>query len=156
MSHFCGFEHCKIDANGRIKLPSEMLKEFLIRESNGGVVFRCLPEGALALYPKTEYDRMLAQLQEEERNPLRSLAKRRELRYEGTWSCNGKISPQGRITLPNEFRKFAALELGEECIVTGSSAGVEFWNPERWQKELQEMQLFHLQEGEREMRGERS
>lgn len=156
MSHFCGFEHCKIDANGRIKLPPEMLREFLTREVDGGVVFRCLPEGALALYPKSEYEKMLSQLrEEEEKNPLRSLAKRRELRYEGAWSCNGKISPQGRITLPNEFRKFASLELGQECIITGSSAGVEFWAPDKWQKELEEMQQFHLLTGEREMRGER-
>lgn len=155
MPHFCGFEHCKLDANGRIKLPPEMLKEFLDREPEGEVVLRCLPEGALGLYTQKAYEIMLSELVNEAKTPLNSLARRRELRYEGAWSFRCKISPQGRITLPAGFRKFAALELGEPCIVTGSTTGVEFWNCDRWQKELENMQSFYLDAGEREMRGEK-
>ena len=155
MSHFCGVEHCKIDANGRVKLPPEFLREFLLREPSGSGFLRCLPEGALALYPQTQYEKMLALLQAEEANPLKSLAKRRELRYEGAWSCFCRISPQGRVTLPENFRKFALLVTGENCIVAGSSAGIEFWNRASWQKELEAMQEFYNDSGRNERMGEK-
>ena len=104
MLAFCGQDRILIDANGRFKLPPHLIEDFLA-DGNGDVVFYCLPEGALAIYPEKVYTQMRKRDDDDIRKAGMSMLKRRDLRRFGAWSTSAKITPQGRLTLPGEFRQ---------------------------------------------------
>ena len=150
MPAFCGQDRILIDANGRFKLPPRLIEDFLA-DGNGDVVFYCLPEGALAIYPEKIY----AQMRQREADDIRlaglSMLKRRDLRRFGAWSASAKITPQGRLTLPTEFRANSKLEPGTEAIIVGVEIGAEVWNLKRWQDELELINEHDLNRGDLEM-----
>ena len=45
------------------------------------------------------------------------------------------ISPQGRITLPGDFRKRAGIDQTPDVVVVGVEVGVEIWSLQRWNEE---------------------
>jgi DNA-binding transcriptional regulator/RsmH inhibitor MraZ len=150
MPAFCGQDRILIDANGRFKLPPRLIEDFLA-DGNGDVVFYCLPEGALAIYPEKIY----AQMRQREADDIRlagmSMLKRRDLRRFGAWSASAQITPQGRLTLPQEFRQPTLLDAGCEAIVIGVEIGVEIWNLKRWQDELKLINDHEIDRGDLEL-----
>ena len=149
MLAFCGLDRCSVDANGRIKLSPRVIEDFTRRGND--VVLHCLPEGAVAVYPEDIYLEMRRSVPDPAQRAAESMVFRRTLRRFGAWSQSEKISAQGRITLPAEYREHAGLVPGGEVMVVGNEIGVELWNRERWLKE-QEMIMEHAREkGEREM-----
>ena len=150
MLAFCGQDRILIDANGRFKLPPRLIEDFLA-DGNGDVVFYCLPEGALAIYPERVYAEMRRRDADDIRKAGMSMLKRRDLRRFGAWSASAKITPQGRLTLPNEFRESAALATGSEAIIIGVEIGVELWNLKRWQSELELIDNHEIDRGDLEM-----
>ena len=140
MLAFCGQDRILIDANGRFKLPPHFIADFLA-DGNGDVVFYCLPEGALAIYPEKVYAEMRTRCNEDIRKAGMSMLKRRDLRRFGAWSASAAITPQGRLTLPSEFRQNTLLEPGAEAVVVGVEIGVEIWNAEKFDREMQEIDL---------------
>ena len=139
-----------IDANGRFKLPVHLIEDFL-SDGNGDVVFYCLPEGALAIYPEKVYAEMRRRDADDIRKAGMSMLKRRDLRRFGAWSASAKITPQGRLTLPNEFRQSTMLEPGTEAIIVGVEIGVEIWNLKRWQSELELINNHEIDRGDLEL-----
>ncbi len=135
MTGFCGQDRCLIDANGRLKLPPRVEQAFR-RAGALEIVFHCLPEGALAVYPIAFWEQLRA---EEAKDALRTAASiviRRQLRRFGALTQVETLSNQGRITIPAGFRSLVALEPGTEAVVVGCEVGVEIWNSGRWQEEL--------------------
>ena len=150
MLAFCGQDRILIDANGRFKLPVHLIEDFL-SDGNGDVVFYCLPEGALAIYPEKVYAEMRRRDADDIRKAGMSMLKRRDLRRFGAWSASAKITPQGRLTLPNEFRQSTMLEPGTEAIIVGVEIGVELWNIERYEAEQKQIIAHELERGRLEM-----
>ena len=150
MLAFCGQDRVLIDANGRVKLPVHFIDDFLA-DGRGDVVFYCLPEGALAIYPEQVYSEMRRRDTEDIRAAGMSMLKRRDLRRFGAWSASAQITRQGRLTLPQEFRQPTGLEAGCEAIIIGNEIGIEIWNLERWQKELQLINEHEINRGELEL-----
>ncbi len=135
MPAFCGQDQCLIDANGRLKLPPQVIDDFF-NSGGGRIVFFCLPEGALALYPEAVYQEMRAREPGAVKQAATSLLERRTMRYFGAMSQSCEITRQGRITVPGAFRTMTGLNPGTQAWVIGSEIGVEIWTDERWQKEL--------------------
>ena len=149
MLEFCGTDKCQMDANGRVKLSPRVLEDFA--RSGGDVVLHCLPEGAVAVYPEKIY---LAMRQTESNAAERagqSMVFRREQRRFGAWSTSQKISAQGRITIPPEYRDFAGLTAAGSVVVAGVEIGVEIWDSARWQEEQLKMMEHAREKGEREL-----
>ena len=132
MLSFCGIDKCSVDANGRIKLSPRVIEDFSSR--GGDVVLHCLPEG---------------------NNPAEragdSIVFRRTLRRFGAWSQSGKISAQGRITLPQMFKEHAGIENGTDAVVVGIEIGVELWSLERWEAEQRKIMEHSMKKDELEM-----
>jgi DNA-binding transcriptional regulator/RsmH inhibitor MraZ len=150
MLAFCGQDRCSVDANGRVKLSPRVLKDFS-EQSGEEVVIRCLPEGAIGIYPEDIY----LQMRRDEARPAEraasSMLYRRTLRHFGALSQPEKISAQGRLTLPAAYREHADLGPGTEAVVIGVEIGIEIWNGERWARELEEVNSHIMEKGEREM-----
>ncbi len=135
MLAFCGQDRCLMDGNGRIKLNSRHVADFLAR-SSGELVLHGLPEGALAVYPEEIYNDM-------RRNELNNIDRlagsyvaRRSMRRFGALTLPGRITGQGRVTIPQEFREYADLSCGREVMVIGVEIGVELWNIDRYRQEM--------------------
>lgn len=150
MLAFCGQDRILIDANGRFKLPAHLIEDFL-SAGTGDVVFYCLPEGALAIYPEQIYSEMRKRTAEDIQQAGMSMLKRRTLRRFGAWSSAARITPQGRLTLPHEFRNSTMLEPGSEAVIIGVEIGVEIWNLKRWQTEQQLIQSHEMERGDLEL-----
>lgn len=150
MLYFCGQDKVLIDANGRIKFNSRVLSDFV---ANGGldVVLHCLPEGAVAIYPESAYSKMRNDEPKIAEMASTSIVYRRIMRRFGSLSKSEKISAQGRITIPIQYRQYADLEPGSEALIIGCEIGIEIWNAERWIKELEILNEHAKEKGEREM-----
>lgn len=140
MLEFCGEERCRIDANGRIRLTQRWVDDFL-RKCNGEVVMYVLPEGAVALYPEETYREMRAREIADADNVGASFAARRSLRRYGSLTMSTVLTRQGRVTLPERFRKLTGLQPGVEACVVGVEIGVEIWSAEKFDAEMDEADL---------------
>ncbi len=150
MLSFCGLDKAVVDANGRLRFNPKTVTDFMKR-GGGEVVLHCVPEGALAVYPEDVYLKM----REDQLNPAEkasnSFVYRRELRRFGSMSQSESISSQGRITIPESYRQYAAIQPGQEVMVVGCEIGVEIWNLERWENEFNDMNKHVREKGEIEI-----
>ena len=149
MPAFCGTDKCQMDANGRVKLSPHVLEDFA--RSGGDVVLHCLPEGAVAVYPEKIFEAMRRTDGNAAEQAGRSMVYRREQRRFGAWSCSQRISAQGRVTVPPEFRDFAGLATSGSVVVAGVEIGIEIWDAARWQEEQRRMMEHARKKGEQEM-----
>ena len=119
-----------IDQSGRLKLGTDYLTVFSKQKYQA--VLLCNFDGALAIYPKSEWDRYLkeiyAQIDEEKEQDRH---RKRNILY---FSKEVKISNQGRITVPINFRRRCLLEAGANVMVGGNGECIEVWNLENWDK----------------------
>lgn len=152
MFAFNGIDKSLLDSNGRIKLSPRVLGDFARTGNN--VVLHCLPEGAVAVYPEEVFLQMRNEKADAARKAANSLLFRRELRRFSAWSTQAVISPQGRITIPGEYREFAELAVSENVMVVGVEIGVEIWNCERWKAEQDCVMKHAIEKGENEMIGD--
>lgn len=134
MIAFCGYDRCSIDSNGRLKLSPSVLSDF--GGTGAGLVLRCLPEGCIAVYPEAYFQKMRQAGSEGSAALAASSALyRRNLRMLNAMSSPVSISPQGRITLPGDFRKLAGIDQTPDVVVVGVEVGVEIWSLQRWNEE---------------------
>lgn len=147
MLSFCGTDRCLMDANGRIKFSPRVLEDFA--RSGSEVVLHCLPEGAVAVYPEKVYEAMRNAEPNAAERAGKSMLFRREQRRFGAWSMPCRISTQGRITVPPEYRDFAGLSAN--VIVVGVEIGVEIWDRARWMEEQKNIMEHAREKGEREL-----
>ena len=150
MLAFCGHDCCSIDANGRIKFSPSVLKDF-DDKCRGDIVLHCLPEGGIAVYPEDIYLEMRRHEEAPAARAATSLVFRRSMRRFGAMSKSDKISRQGRITIPAAYRTYAALDSGVDVSIVGVEIGVEIWNTERWNEEINKINEHVKEKGMREM-----
>ena len=120
---FMGEYHHSIDAKGIMIVPSK------VRDGLGEnfIVTRGL-DGCLFLYPKVEWDKIIAKYKE-----LPDTKDKRQFMrifLSGATIC--EYDKQGRINIPNPLIEFAKLE--KDCIIIGVDEKLEIWSKERWEE----------------------
>lgn len=151
MLSFCGEEKCTVDANGRLKLPQQFIDSFFDQDKSSEIVLHCLDEGALALYPVATFKEMRCRELQQQDRIANSLLMRRNLRRFGAMSCSEMISRQGRITIPESYRSRCELVCSSSVIVVGIEIGVEIWNIDRWNRELEAISSYEKLRAEAEI-----
>ena len=153
MLSFCGTDKCLLDGNGRLKFSPEVLADF--GGPGMGVVMRCLPEGCIAVYPETYFQKMRRGSGADSASlTASSVLYRRQLRALNASSSAVTISPQGRITLPEDFRKHAGVDQLPDVMVVGIEVGVEIWSLPRWKEEEALLNAHYAARDELEMKGD--
>ncbi|MGI6355495.1 MAG: hypothetical protein GX937_06040 [Lentisphaerae bacterium] len=135
---FNGRNKCTLDANGRIKLPPYMMFDFGAT-GNRSVVFYCLPEGCLGIFPAAQWEVYCRQLDSDSDMVLTDPKLRRQRRRIGAMSQSDEISNQGRVTIPTSMREFFGFEAGDEMVIVGAGTWVEVWKAGDWEREMHEM-----------------
>lgn len=134
MIEFCGYDKCMIDGNGRLKLSPALLADF--GGAGAGLVLRRLPEGCIAVYTEAYFQTMRQAGREESATMAATSALyRRKLRMINAMSFPVTISPQGRITLPADFRTYIGVDQSAEVVIAGVDYGAEIWSLQRWNEE---------------------
>ncbi len=119
---FLGRYAHSLDAKGRLAIPArfrEALAEGLVLTRG---IDRCL-----SLYPMAAW---LPLAERVSALPITDPDARNFRRMVFAEAVNLELDAQGRILVPPELRRYAALE--REAVVVGVHTAIEVWSPERW------------------------
>ncbi|MDX1627218.1 MAG: division/cell wall cluster transcriptional repressor MraZ [Fulvivirga sp.] len=130
MAFFTSEYECKIDAKGRMMLPSK-IKSSLPESSGNELVVRRGFEPCLILYPMVEYKKIYTKIAGlNEFNAEYRKLQRNFFRGSATVELDGT----GRLLIPKLMKSYAQLE--KDAVVVGMGNKVEIWNPELYEKHL--------------------
>jgi len=124
MTNFIGEFDCKLDAKGRLMVPSGLRKQ-LSPEANESFVVNRGFEKCLVLYPKNDWDRVSAEV-----NQLNQYVKKNRdfIRYFYRGATELGLDGTGRILLPKRLQEYGAI--GKEVVLFAYSDRIEIWNKE--------------------------
>ena len=123
---------CKVDAKGRLRLPSGLLDQLPQDEKDLFVVNRGF-EQCLNLYPKKVWDQKTVQVNELNDFDLES---RRFKRAFFNGAAHLKKDGSDRVNLPNELLKFAGAT-GGEVVLAAMNDRVEVWSAANWKAQME-------------------
>ncbi len=122
MTNFIGEFDCKLDAKGRLMVPSGLRKQ-LNPEANESFVLNRGFEKHLVLYPKNEWDRISSEV-----NQLNRYVKKNRdfIRYFYRGATELSLDGAGRLLLPKRLQEYGGIE--KEVVLFAYSDRVEVWD----------------------------
>jgi MraZ protein len=122
MANFIGEFECKIDAKGRIMIPSGLRKQLDPAAQERFVLNRGF-EKCLVLYPKNEWEDISAEV-----NKLNQYVKKNRefVRYFYRGASELGLDTTGRILFPKRMLDYAAVE--KEVVLFAYSNRIEVWD----------------------------
>lgn len=146
MTFFTSEYECKLDAKGRLVLPSRIKAQ--LPEGGQELVIRRGFEQCLILYPMVEFKKVfskisgLSEFNEEYRKLQRNF-------FSGTVTV--ELDSNGRLLIPKSMLTYATVD--KDAILVGMGNKVEIWNPSIYEKhqisdpgELSKLAQKHLEE----------
>ncbi len=126
---FGTFQHT-IDDKGRLTLPARWRSELA-----GGVVVTRGLDKCLFVFPKTKFEKIAAEIDQQgiELGDIRAWA-----RYFLGMAIAVEADRQGRILIPQALRDLASLD--GEVVVVGVASRIEVWNPQRHHEANQQIE----------------
>lgn len=127
MAFFSGEYESKLDAKGRLVLPSR-IKSNLPETSAGNIVITKGFETCLVIYSLPEWNKILSKISglsdfnDEQRNLQRNLISR---------STEAELDNIGRFVLPKKMIEYAKLE--GDVTILGVGNKIEVWNPKLYE-----------------------
>lgn len=131
MINLLGEYDCKIDAKGRLSLPTGLKKQLESLVHEGFVVNRDIHEKCLVLYPQQEWDKVSAQLAKLNRFIRKNALFIRKFNNGATPI---QVDGSGRILIPKPLAAHAMLQ--KEVTVIGNGERVEIWSKEQYNEML--------------------
>ncbi|WP_026903812.1 division/cell wall cluster transcriptional repressor MraZ [Pedobacter glucosidilyticus] len=130
MSHLIGEFDCKLDAKGRLMVPSGLKKQLPAADAEGLVINRGF-EKHLVIYSKAEWDKVTAELaqlnQYEEKN-------RKFIRYFTRGATELSLDASGRVLLPKSLLEYA--DIGAEVVLSCQFNKIEVWAKDAYDAQL--------------------
>lgn len=127
MTRFLGEFECKLDAKGRLSLPSGLRKQ-LSPEAKDKFVLNRGFENCLALYPMNEWEKISAEV-----NQLNMYVKKnREFaRYFYRGASELELDAAGRLLLPKRMSEYAGID--KDIILSAWHNKIEIWSKEKFE-----------------------
>ncbi|HET8829434.1 MAG TPA: division/cell wall cluster transcriptional repressor MraZ [Pelobium sp.] len=130
MSHLIGEFDCKLDAKGRLMVPSGLKKQLPLADTEGLVVNRGF-ETYLTIYTKAEWDKITAQLAQ--LNPFEK--KTREfIRYFTRGATVLNLDASGRVLLPKPLLEYAGIK--GEVVLSCQFDKIEVWAKDTYDSQM--------------------
>ncbi|MCB0371012.1 MAG: division/cell wall cluster transcriptional repressor MraZ [Flavobacteriales bacterium] len=122
MANFIGEFECKIDAKGRVMIPSGLRKQLDPAAQERFVLNRGF-EKCLVLYPKNEWEEISAEV-----NKLNQYVKKNRefVRYFYRGASELGLDTTGRILFPKRMLDYAAVE--KDVVLFAYSNRIEVWD----------------------------
>ncbi len=130
MSHFLGEFDCKLDAKGRMMIPSSLKKQLPEAEREGLVINRGF-ERHLVIYTKKEWDRIT-----EELSRLNSYEKKSRdfIRYFTRGATELTLDSANRILFPKSLTEYAGI--GSEVVLSCQLNKIEVWAKDAYEAQM--------------------
>ena len=119
---FLGTHFPKLDAKGRIILPSRFREEL-----SDGLVLTKGQDHCLVLWPRAGFDTYAAELRTQAQANARVRAMTRIF---FSTAFDDSLDAQGRLTVPPVLREYAGLD--RELTVVGADTRIEIWSTSAW------------------------
>lgn len=130
MAHFLGEFDCKLDAKGRMMIPSNLKKQMPESEHEGLVINRGF-EKHLVVYTKKEWDKITDELsllnQYEKKN-------REFIRYFTRGASILSVDSAGRVLLPKSLLDYAGIDA--EVVLSCQFNKIEVWAKDTYDLQL--------------------
>lgn len=130
MSHFLGEFDCKLDAKGRMMIPSSLKKQLPEAEREGLVINRGF-EKHLVIYTKKEWDKITEELSK--LNPYET-KNRLFIRYFTRGATELTLDSANRILLPRPLTEYAGI--GTEVILACQLNRIEVWAKDAYESQM--------------------
>ena len=130
MAFFTSEHECKLDAKGRLVLPSR-LKSVLPEASKKSIIIRKGFEPNLIIYPLHEFQNIYTRL-----NSLNEFSSEQRKLKRNLFSSISQVDldSNGRFLLPKSMISHTGLE--KDVILVGMGNVIELWSPDNYKKYL--------------------
>ncbi len=128
MPALLGEYECSMDAKGRFRMPTSLLRQFGEAEKHSFVINRGMDKH-LTLFPREVWDKEKIKI--DELNNYNADARRfRRIFYSGSTEVD--VDDQGRILLPKRLLEYAGIE--KDVVLFAINDRVEIWSLEAYDK----------------------
>ena len=130
MAFFTSEHECKLDAKGRLVLPSR-LKSVLPEASKKSIIIRKGFEPNLIIYPLHEFQNIYTRI-----NSLNEFSSEQRKLKRNLFSSISQVDldSNGRFLLPKSMISHTGLE--KDVILVGMGNFIELWSPDNYKKYL--------------------
>lgn len=131
MNSLIGTYECKADAKGRILLPSALKKQLAPAIQKGFVLKRAVFQPCLELYPMSEWESMMKNV-----NKLNRFKKKNNdfIRRFTAGVKFIELDASGRLLVPKDLTVFAGIK--KEVVVSSAINIVEIWDKDKYEKAI--------------------
>ncbi len=131
MLNLIGVHECKMDAKGRVMIPSALKKQLLPVLEQGFVIKRSVFQKCLELYPMDEWQVMMNKV-----NKLNRFVKKNNdfIRMYTAGVKTIEMDANGRLNIPKDLMTFGGLS--SELVLSASVGIIEIWDKEAYENTL--------------------
>ncbi len=131
LTSFIGTYECKVDAKGRLMLPTSLKKQFGSLEE-GFVLKRSVFQPCLELYPMDEWNKMMQKI-----NKLNRFVKKNNdfIRRFTAGVKMVEIDTNGRLLIPKDLVVFAKIE--KDIVLSSAVNIVEIWDKDLYENVIE-------------------
>lgn len=131
MINLIGTYECKIDAKGRLMLPSALKKQLLPVLEGGFVLKRAVFQPCLELYPMKQWNELMVKV-----NSLNRFNKKNN-DFIRRFTAGVKIievDANGRLLVPKDLLSFAGLQ--KELVLSSAIDIIEIWDKNKYENAI--------------------
>jgi MraZ protein len=131
VTNIIGTYECKVDAKGRLMLPTALKKQLMSELQNGFVLKRGMFEKCIELYPMTEWDAKMTLV-----NKLNRFV-RKNVEFIRLFTAGVKIvelDATGRLLIPKDLVGFSSIS--NSIVLASAGTYVEVWDKAAYEQKL--------------------
>lgn len=131
MNSLIGTYECKVDAKGRLMLPSAIKKQLMALLQDGFVLKRAVFQPCLELYPMAEWEALMQKM-----NKLNRFKKKNNdfIRRFTAGVKVVEVDSAGRLLVPKDLMAFSGIS--KDIVVASAINIVEIWDKERYEQAI--------------------
>jgi len=128
-----GTYECKVDAKGRMMMPSALKKQLSAVLQEGFVLKRSVFQPCLELYPMHEWNLMMGKI-----NQLNRFVKKNNdfIRRFTAGVKTVEVDANGRLLIPKDLVGFAGID--KEIVLSSAINIIEIWDKDKYENAIDE------------------
>ncbi len=131
MNSIIGTYECKVDAKGRLMIPSALKKQLANSLQDGFVLKRSVFQPCLELYPMAEWNLMMQKI-----NKLNRFVKKNNdfIRRFTAGVKMVEVDDLGRLLIPKDLMTFS--QISKDIVLSSAVNIVEIWDKDLYEKSI--------------------
>ena len=136
MLNLIGVHECKMDAKGRVSVPSALKKQLLPVLERGFVIKRSVFQKCLELYPMDEWEKTMNKV-----NKLNRFVKKNNdfIRMFTAGVKLLEMDSSGRLNIPKDLKGFAGLK--SDLVLSSSVGMIEIWDRDAYEGSINDPEV---------------